>query len=99
LIGATPEQEKLLADLFSIRDQVKADELIKEEYSNRVKDIIGEADGIQGICGKVLWKKNKDGEKTDWEAVARALNAPTDLIKEHTTPTKGPRVFRPYPKK
>ena len=95
LIGANEEAEQLLADLFAIRDQVKADDAIQTEYENKLKAIIGEAEGIQGICGKVLWRKNKDSEKTEWEAVARALNAPADLVAQHTIIKPGPRVFRP----
>jgi len=99
LIGANEEAEQLLKDLFAIKDQVKADEAIQTEYENRLKAIIGEAEGIQGICGKALWRKNKDSEKTEWEAVARALNAPSDLIAQHTIIRPGPRVFRPTPAK
>jgi predicted phage-related endonuclease len=95
LIGANEEAEQLLKDLFAIKDQVKSDEAIQTEYENRLKAIIGEAEGIQGICGKVLWRKNKDSEKVEWEAVARALSAPADLIAQHTIIKPGPRVFRP----
>ena len=95
LIGANEEAEQLLANLFAIRDQAKDDDAIQTEYENKLKAIIGEAEGIQGICGRVLWKKNKDSEKTEWEAVARALNAPADLIAQHTIIKPGPRVFRP----
>ncbi len=95
LIGANEEAEELLRNLFAIREQVKSDEAIQAEYENRLKAIIGEAEGIQGVCGRVLWKKNKDSEKIDWKSVATALNAPIDLIKAHTTISPGPRVFRP----
>ena len=37
------------------------------------------------------WKNNKDSIKTDWEAVAKALQAPADLIAEHTTTKPGNR--------
>jgi putative phage-type endonuclease len=94
LIGANEEVEQLLADLFAIRDQVKADDAIQTEYENKLKAIIGEAEGIQGICGRILWKKNKDSQKVDWEAVARELNSPPALIEQHTTVKPGPRVFR-----
>jgi predicted phage-related endonuclease len=99
LLGADEEAEKLLSNLFAMRDQVNGDELILTEYENRLKQIIGEAEGIQGVCGKVLWKKNKDSEKVDWEAVARMLNPAADLIKQHTTIKPGPRVFRVSPGK
>jgi putative phage-type endonuclease len=110
LLGADEEAEKLLSSLFAMRDQTKGDEIILTEYENRLKQIIGEAEGIQGVCGKVLWKKNKDSEKVDWEAVARAIyDASTVNItwdksldvyaKEFTTIKPGPRVFRVSPAK
>jgi putative phage-type endonuclease len=99
LLGADEETEKLLVNLFAMRDQTKGDEIILAEYENRLKQIIGEAEGIQGVSGKVLWKKNKDSEKVDWEAVALALNPAADLIKQYTTIKPGPRVFRVSPAK
>ncbi|MBE0568932.1 MAG: YqaJ viral recombinase family protein [Deltaproteobacteria bacterium] len=95
LIGANEEAEELLLKLFAMRDQVKSDELVLTELENKLKALIGEAEGIQGICGKALWRKNKDSEKVDWEAVARSLSAPADLIKANTIIKPGPRVFRP----
>jgi putative phage-type endonuclease len=108
LIGANEEAEELLRNLFSIREQVKSDDAIQTEYENRLKAIIGEAEGIQGICGKALWRKNKDSEKVEWEAVARMIyDASAAHItwdksfevytKEFTTIKPGPRVFRPTP--
>ena len=69
LIGADDEAEKLLGKLFTMRDQVSADETYLTGYENRLKQIIGEAEGIQGVCGKVTWKRSKDGEKTDRKSV------------------------------
>lgn len=75
LIGAGAVEEKLLVDLFAIREQVKADDAIQTEYENRLKAIIGEAEGIQGVCGRVTWKKAKDSEKIDLDAALKKLMA------------------------
>ncbi len=40
------------------------------------------------------WKSNKATRKTDWEAVAKALNPDESLIAEWTTEKSGARVFR-----
>jgi len=51
---------------------------------------------------KIMWKKNRDGVKTDWKTVAlRALDfAPQDqrekIVKEHSEPKQGARVFKVY---
>lgn len=95
LIGANEEAEELLRNLFAIREQVKSDEAIQTEYENRLKAIIGEAEGIQGVCGKVTWRLTKDSTKVEWEAVARALNAPADLVAQHTIIKPGSRRFLP----
>jgi len=93
LLGAGEEEEKLLLDLFVVRDQLKSDEAVQTEIENRLKAIIGEAEGIQGICGKVTWKSAKDSAKTDWEAVVKSLNPPAELIVEHTIIKPGSRRF------
>jgi putative phage-type endonuclease len=99
MLGADAEAEELLRKLFAIRDQVKSDGLIETELENRLKAIIGEAEGIQGICGRITWRRAKDSKKVDWEAIARALGASEDLIEEHTNTVPGSRSFRPTPAK
>ncbi len=99
LIGANEEAEELLRSLFAIREQVKSDEAIQTEYENRLKAIIGEAEGIQGVCGKATWRLTKESTKVEWEAVARALSAPADLIAQHTIVKPGSRRFLPTPTK
>ncbi len=42
----------------------------------------------------VTWKSNKATRKTDWQAVAKALNPDESLIAEWTTEKSGARVFR-----
>lgn len=42
----------------------------------------------------VSWKTNKATKKTDWEAVAKALNPDESLVAEWTTEKSGARVFR-----
>lgn len=45
--------------------------------------------------GKPLatWKNNKDGQKTDWKAIAEMLKAPPEIIKANTKTTPGARPF------
>jgi len=40
------------------------------------------------------WKSNKDSTKTDWQAIAEAMNPPQELIAANTTTKAGARVFR-----
>ena len=85
------------------------------EADARAKEAKAEADKVKGeICafmqdGEVLtdltskpiltYKSAKDSVKTDWEAVARTLNATDDLIAKFTKTTPGSRRFTPKAKK
>ncbi len=65
-----------------------------EEAKNILKMRIGSARGIEGGFGRITWSNNKDSERTDWEAVAKAAGATDELIRSHTINKPGPRVFR-----
>lgn len=67
-----------------------------EECKNLLKQAIGDAEGIDlGELGKITWKNTKGSAKTDWKAVAMALNAPESIIAQHTTTAPGSRRFLP----
>lgn len=99
LRDATPEEMGIADELREFI--LKADSIEKtiEARKNALKAAIGDADGIRFGGSKITWKKNQDGEKVDWEAVANSLAeevAPEkfrDLIAAMTTPKIGPRVF------
>ncbi len=74
--------------------QIRAHAQRLEEAKNTLKQAIGQARGLEGAFGRVTWVTNKESERTDWEAVARAAGASEDLIKSHTVKKAGPRVFR-----
>lgn len=92
---ATVDEIAVLEELRAARSRFDAAEETKQLLEAKVKALIGDAAGLDGgLLGRVTWKKNKDGSKTDWEAVARALSAPADLIAQHTKTTTGARVLR-----
>lgn len=85
--------------LAHLRRQMDATLEEATELENRLKDEIGESDGIMGSFGRLTWKKIKDGEVTDWKAIAETLmgDMPKEqlaqLIAEHTTTKPGYRRF------
>lgn len=92
---ATDEESVILGELRAARARFDVAEENKKLLEAKVKALIGDDAGL--TChelGRVTWKKNRDGSKTDWEAVARALQAPADLIQQHTRITTGARVLR-----
>ncbi len=92
---ATSEADAWAMKLKQAREILERAELMEKEAKNKLKEIIGDADGIQGNGWKALWRATKGGTSTDWEALAKELNAPPELIQKHTRLTAGQRRFTP----
>lgn len=91
---ATEGEQSLLRQLAEARARANAAEEAKKLIEAKVKQAIGDAEGIAASFGRVTWKKNKDSKKVDWKAVAEAAGASEDLIEKNTTIRPGPRVLR-----
>lgn len=102
VVEATEEIAALFARAKVLREQIAAlkTELDGDEKSgtlgvmDRIKAYMGDASALL-IDGETVatWKASKDSTVTDWEAVARALNAPADLIAQFTKSRPGSRRF------
>lgn len=92
-ITAEPEIVEAVAYLKQIKADIKRDEARADLAAMRIKSFIGDAAVLLGADGKPLatWKSNKESTKTDWEAVAKAMKAPDDLIAKHTVTKTGNR--------
>lgn len=68
----TPDAQALVDIARHHAETEKVAETLKEGARNQLKNLIGEAAGIEGLC---TWKRCKDTVKTitDWEAVAKEL--------------------------
>ncbi len=82
-------------DLARIKAEIKTLEEREQQARDRITSAFGDAEAI-GYMGRRLatWKANKDGQRTDWRAVAEALAPPAELIAQHTITTPGARVLR-----
>jgi len=80
---ATGEEEALLMRLKLARDEFNRAEQEKESLSNEVKQLIGDADGLNSSLGKVTWRKDADSVGVDWEKVARELGWRVELLKRY----------------
>ena len=99
--------DDVLADMelaAALRQSIKSAELELEGdkkegvlgVMDRIKTAIGQASSLlHPTTGKPIatWKAAKDGTETDWEAVARSLGAPAELIAAHTAVKTGSRRF------
>jgi len=111
---ASEDIEIYLSELVAVRAQKDEFETRESELENLVKEFMGDADSlVTSLWTKPLtWRSNKDGSKTDWQAVCEELRA---IIKrrrgpgkktflrieaEHTAVVQGARQFRvPKPEK
>jgi putative phage-type endonuclease len=87
ITGRMKSLEELDQQAKHIKDQMDA---IKAD----IKEVIGEAEGVEFFGKKITWKNNKDSVKIDWQAVASEIGAPAEIVKKHTSTTKGARVLR-----
>jgi putative phage-type endonuclease len=81
------EMKRLQAEEKEIREAI-------EEKGNRLRQIIGDRAGIEGVC---TYRNNKDSARVDWEAVAYELGAGAAVISKHTSAKPGARVLRLKP--
>jgi len=101
LITADDEASELAVKLSEKKEILEAAGDDAREYENKLKAIIGEAAGLEGPWGRITWKKSKDREVIDWEAVARAIAEDLAIeqkgfekyMKSHTDVKEGSRRF------
>lgn len=98
-----------VAFLKTIRQTIDDNELAKTHAENALKDMIGEHAGITGDFGTITWRKSRDTQHTDWQAVASDLvaqlawtpqnGAYQSIVAKHTGPRPGVRRFLFSPRK
>jgi len=96
---ANSSEIEIAKQLAQVKKVVASVEKEQSDLEAKIKIAIGEEEGLEMEEGKVTWKANRDGEKTDWETISMVLGAHLpDLYKEqilkHTKPTQGARVLR-----
>lgn len=92
-LDSTPDLDEWACRLVEARRLIEAAEAKEVLAANHIKAAIGEHAGIKGAGWQATYRAAKDTEKTDWQAVARALNPPAELIAKHTEVKPGSRRF------
>lgn len=100
LVRSTPEIDAAVIKLREAREAMAGLESVTRLQQNIIKDVIGDAAGIQGPWGKIYWKKSKDRESWNTKAMREWFekNQSDELIKFRISKT-GSRSFKPYLKK
>lgn len=101
MIEPTPEIAGLATMLDAARQNIARGEAVRAECENKLKAILGDAEGVTGEDFKVTWRATKESEKVDWPALARrAMDAlerakisTTEMLAEHTIRKPGTRRF------
>lgn len=83
----------LVQELRLVRAEEKRAEERRATLENQIKRIIGDYPGIVTPLGKVTWKKTKDREETDWQAIVQTIGVAPGLITRYTTTKPGTRRF------
>lgn len=97
LLEAPEEAFEHVRQFYLAEHHMRAWVAKRDEAKHNLMLILGEHGGMRGDWGKIYYRNNKPSPKTNWRAVAQALDAPPDLIAQHTAkPDAGPRVFRAY---
>ena len=79
--------------LHQIKNALKVLEAKEKHLENKLKEVIGDNDGLASKEFKITWKSAKDSRKVDWEQIARELCASPELIAKYTETRFGSRRF------
>ncbi len=95
-VYATDEVAKAVKSLKELEARIKELEAGASDLKASIMAAMEDGEVLVGPDGAKLatWKSNKASKKTDWEAVAKALNPDEGLVAAWTTEKLGARVFR-----
>jgi predicted phage-related endonuclease len=77
---ATDQEIALLEQYAAVRQMLAEHEDEKDLLENRIKEAIGESEGLKWPRGRFTWRRTRDSKATDWEALAIATV--TNFIKD-----------------
>jgi putative phage-type endonuclease len=93
-LAATPETDRLLADLRVARERATEAADRAATVENGLRGVMGAASMLVGPGYRVSFRKSADSARTDWQAVAAQLRPDPALVAQYTATREGPRVLR-----
>lgn len=80
MLEATLEAAGVCRRLGKVKDTIRRLKTLEERYALRLKELIGEADGVEGLC---TWRAPRVGQ-VSWAKVAREVGAPDEVVEKYT---------------
>jgi putative phage-type endonuclease len=91
------EDETILVEKYAhVKKLIKTHEQRRDEIVAQLKKQIGDADGLQGLFGRLTWKTTKSAG-VDYKGLCEELGPSEELLQKHTR--RGYRRFAYYPKR
>lgn len=87
-LDADEQTCEIANDLIAAQTDKKNAEAREQLLKNKLAERLADAVKVVGPFGSVNWIRPKEEKHTDWEAVAKALNPPSELVIQHTKPIK-----------
>ncbi len=97
---ANPEEDALAVGLKLARMDFRRAQQERQRFENLMKERLGGRAGIEGEGYRITWRRTKDREAVNWEAVAKGLLKTQDkatadaLVSLNTIKIEGHRRFR-----
>lgn len=94
LIEAGQEESNLALALVEKKEELKKLEEEVRLLENKLKEKMGDHEGLKGDGWLITWKKTRDRQTVKYDELVKELQVPDELIKKYTVTTEGYRVFR-----
>jgi predicted phage-related endonuclease len=94
MVIATAEMNQLAQTIMGAKSTVKAAEEAQQAAENRLRALIGDAEGATGPGWKALLKNAKGAARTQWKDLALNMGATAEQIANFTEQSEGSRPFR-----
>ena len=91
LRDASPDETNLIYELYDVKEDIKRLQEKKSHLENRIKESIGENEGIWSDWGKVTWKLGKGRSSVD---IKRLREESPELAEKFTKVSEPARIFR-----
>jgi putative phage-type endonuclease len=96
LIESDAQLDAWARELRSVKKLQRDLEATETLLQNRIKERLGESEGVKGSWGTIYWRQGKAIVRTDWHALALSMCPSPSQLAAFTVAIQGNRSFRPY---